>query len=120
MLNKLVDDIPTKAQILIDHFWPGPLTILFRKKNNVIPDIVTCGLDTVAIRMPVNPIALSLIQQSDLPIAAPSANISGKPSPTNAQHVYEDMNGKIQCIIDGGQCEVGLESTVIDINREYV
>lgn len=120
MLDQLVESVSPDAKKLIDKFWPGPLTILFPKKKGVIPDIVTCGLNTVAIRMPVNAIALSIIKNSNVPIAAPSANISGKPSPTNAQHVFDDMNGKIKCIVDGGQCDVGLESTVVDLNRSCV
>lgn len=102
---------------LAEHFWPGPLTILQYKKN-IIPDIVTGNLDTVAIRMPSNIIAQSLINISGLPIAAPSANKSGRPSPTLAKHVYDDFNGLIPYIIDGRQCEIGLESTVINVAKE--
>lgn len=119
MLSRLVSHISPQAQKLIDNFWPGPLTILFPKKN-IIPDEVTCGLDTVAIRMPSHPIAHSLISLSNCPIAAPSANLSGKPSPTLADHVLNDMDKKIHLIIDGGSCDVGVESTVIDINSKYV
>ncbi|MDY6072640.1 MAG: L-threonylcarbamoyladenylate synthase [Eubacteriales bacterium] len=95
-------------------FWPGPLTILQYKKD-IIPDAVTGSLNTVAIRMPSNKIARDLISMSGLPIAAPSANKSGRPSPTLPEHVYNDFNGLIPYIIDGGQCEIGLESTVINV-----
>ena len=98
----------------MDAFWPGPLTILCEKKT-AIPDVVTAGLPTVAVRMPSHPVARTMLQSSGLPVAAPSANSSGRPSPTTAAHVLEDMNGKIPLIIDGGMCDVGLESTVIDL-----
>ncbi|HLR21595.1 MAG TPA: L-threonylcarbamoyladenylate synthase [Tissierellaceae bacterium] len=114
-LKTLVREIPEVAEILIKRFWPGPLTIIF-KKGRIVPDIITGGLDTVAVRMPNHPIALELITQSEFPIAAPSANTSGKPSPTKANHVIQDMMGKIPLIIDGGSTEVGLESTVLDLS----
>ena len=117
MLRTLVVEIPDKALKLIDAFWPGPLTILF-KKNNIVPEVITAGLDTVAIRMPSHKIALELIGASNTPIAAPSANTSGRPSPTRAEHVVEDMNGKIPLIIDGGETGIGLESTVIDLTED--
>jgi len=101
----------------MDKFWPGPLTILFNKLPH-IPDTVTCGQPTVAVRMPSHPIAKRLIELSGLPIAAPSANLSGRPSPTTANHVFQDLKGRIKCIIDGGGCQVGVESTVIDVIRE--
>ena len=101
------------VQKLINRFWPGPLTLVFRK-SPIIPDEITAGLDTVAIRMPSHPIALALIKESGLPIAAPSANSSGRPSPTLASHVMEDLSGKVDLIIDGGATDVGLESTVLD------
>ena len=107
-------DIPPGAQQLMDAFWPGPLTLLFPRKSTV-PDVVTAGLPTVAIRMPSHPVAAALLKACALPVAAPSANASGRPSPTTAQHVLEDMDGKIPLIIDGGPCEVGLESTVLDL-----
>lgn len=116
MLNDLVDEIPPKIEILCKKFWPGPLTILFKKSINV-PDIITAGLPTVAIRMPSNRIALKLINLVNVPIAAPSANLSGRPSPTTALHVYHDLHGKIPLIIDGGKCELGVESTVIDVEQ---
>jgi L-threonylcarbamoyladenylate synthase len=116
MLKKIIKKLDSKIEPLIKEFWPGALTILF-EKNELIPDIVTAGLPTVAIRWPSNKIAEKLIQLSNLPIAAPSANSSGKPSPTNAQHVWDDLNGKIPLIIDGGSTDIGVESTVIDVNH---
>jgi len=107
------------ADKLIDEFWPGPLTIIF-KKSSQVPQITTAGLETVAVRMPSHPIALALINQTELPLAAPSANSSGFPSPTSAEHVYSDLNGKIPLIIDGGICDIGLESTVVEIQSEQV
>lgn len=114
-ISPLVREIPEIANKLIDKFWPGPLTIIF-KKSEIVPDIITGDLDTVAIRMPKHSIALELISQSGFPIAAPSANISGKPSPTRADHVIQDMMGKVPLIIDGGRTGVGLESTVLDLS----
>lgn len=96
-------------------FWPGPLTMII-KKRSVIPDSVSCGLDTVGIRMPSNRIAAGLLRAARVPIAAPSANSSGRPSPTRFEHVLEDMYGKVDVIIDGGECSVGVESTVLDLN----
>lgn len=116
-LYPLVKEVPEIANRCMDEFWPGPLTIIF-KKSNIVPDIITGGLDTVAIRMPDHPIALELIEQSETPIAAPSANTSGRPSPTKASHVIEDLMEKIEIIIDGGQTGVGLESTVLDLSTE--
>lgn len=113
-LSKLTDNIPPVAYTLMDRFWPGPLTMIFNK-SKAVPGIVTAGLDTVAIRMPSHPIAKALISESGLPIAAPSANASGKPSPTTAQHVIEDLYGRVDVIIDGGCTNVGLESTVLDV-----
>lgn len=113
----LVKSIPKEAQRLMDSFWPGPLTLLF-KKSSLVPDCITAGLDTVAIRMPDHPIALALIKASNVPIAAPSANTSGKPSPTLAEHVMEDLNGKIHMIIDGGKTGIGVESTVLDLSGD--
>ena len=100
-------------------FMPGPLTVIMPKKD-IVPSEVTAGLDTVAIRCPVHKVARALIKLSGLPIAAPSANTSGKPSPTTAQHVYDDMNGKIPLILDGGECSVGVESTVISITENEI
>jgi L-threonylcarbamoyladenylate synthase len=112
----LVKKIPDIALDLMERFWPGPLTLVMEKAKGV-PDITTGGLDTVAIRMPAHPVALSLISLSGAPIAAPSANASGKPSPTTAKHVIDDMFGKIDAIIDGGPADVGVESTVLDITK---
>lgn len=106
--------IPDHAETLMNAFWPGPLTILFYKKP-AVPAEVTAGLPTVAVRMPSHPVARRMLQVCDLPVAAPSANSSGRPSPTTSDHVLEDMNGKIPLIIDGGMCSVGVESTVLDL-----
>jgi len=113
-LKELVEEIPENAKILMNKYWPGPLTIIFKKNKN-LPNYITRGLDTVAVRMPNNPIALKLLEESGVPVAAPSANTSGKPSPTIGRHVVEDLNGKVDIIIDGGSCKIGLESTVIDV-----
>ena len=112
---KLVKEVPKKAEVLMEKFWPGPLTLIF-KRSNVVPKVTVAGLDTVAIRMPKHKVALELIKQSRRPIAAPSANLAGKPSPTTAQHVYEDLNGRIDAIIDGGATNIGVESTVVDLS----
>lgn len=117
MLKELVEGDLSKAKDLIDKFWPGPLTLVL-KKSKIVPEIITAGLDTVAIRMPNNEIALEIIKISNRPIAAPSANISGRPSPTDAKTCMEDLEGKIPLIIDGGNTLVGLESTVLDITGE--
>jgi len=114
MLSGLVSTIPPREMRMIKKFWPGPITLIFKKSKSV-PKITTGGLGTVAVRMPRNKIALALIKRSGLPIAAPSANLSGKPSPTNASHVKEDLNGKVKLILDGGRTEIGIESTVIDM-----
>ena len=114
MLSGLVSTIPPREMRMIKKFWPGPITLIFKKSKSV-PKITTGGLGTVAVRMPRNKIALALIKRSGLPIAAPSANLSGKPSPTNASHVKEDLDGKVKLILDGGKTEIGIESTVIDM-----
>ena len=106
--------VPEEALPLMDAFWPGPLTILFNKLP-AVPDMVTAGLPTVAVRMPSHPVAADLLKTCGLPVAAPSANSSGRPSPTLAAHVMEDMRGRIPLILDGGPCEVGVESTVLDL-----
>ncbi len=105
------------AKKLMAAFFPGPLTLLMKKKP-IIPDLTTAGLDSVGIRMPNHPVALALIKEAGLPIAAPSANRSGKPSPTSAQHVLTDMQGRIPMILDGGDCQVGVESTVLDTTSD--
>ena len=116
-VRPLVKSIPEEAKILMEEFWPGPLTIIF-ERSSIVPDIITAGLNTVAIRMPNHPVALELIEASGVPIAAPSANTSGKPSPTLAEHVIEDLYGKIDMILDGGPTGVGLESTVLDLTTD--
>ncbi len=115
-LGVLTDEVPGEATLLMRQFWPGPLTLIFRKSWQV-PDEVTGGQDTVAVRMPRNAIALALIRALGHPIAAPSANLSGRPSPTTAKHVLEDLGGKIDVILDGGDVEVGIESTVLDLSH---
>lgn len=114
-LNELTIECPEKARKLAEAFWPGPLTMIL-KKSEAVPYGTTGGLDTVAIRMPSNPIAFELIRSSGIYIAAPSANISGRPSPTRAEHVIEDMDGRIDMIIDGGKVDIGLESTIVDVS----
>lgn len=109
--------IPKLAPILMDTFWPGPLTLI-APKSDAVPDEVTAGLNTVAVRMPQNKTARALISKSGVPIAAPSANRSGRPSPTTAQHVLDDLNGRIPLVIDGGQCKYGVESTVLSLAGE--
>ncbi|SDB29086.1 L-threonylcarbamoyladenylate synthase [Eubacterium oxidoreducens] len=112
-LSKIAKNIPNEAYSLAEHFWPGPLTMIFDKRS-CVPDSTTGGMDTVAVRMPSHPVALELIRRSGGFIAAPSANTSGRPSPTKASHVEEDLNGKIPMIVDGGSVGIGLESTIID------
>ncbi|MGI6226456.1 MAG: L-threonylcarbamoyladenylate synthase [Peptococcales bacterium] len=116
-VEELVREIPPKARTLMENFWPGPLTLVLPKAKK-IPEIITAGLDTVAIRMPAHLVALKLIELAQCPVAAPSANISGKPSPTTAQHVWQDLNGKIAGIVDGGRADIGVESTVLDVTLE--
>ena len=112
-LDMLVREVPEKARILAEKFWPGPLTIIL-PKSDIIPVEVSAGLDTVAVRYPSDTTAQELIRLS-CPLAAPSANLSGSPSPTSASHVYDDMCGRIEAVIDGGECKVGVESTVITL-----
>jgi len=116
-VEPLVLEIPEKAEKLMKAFWPGPLTLIM-KKSDIVPYKTTGGLNTVAVRMPNHPIALPLIRESGVPIAAPSANRSGRPSPTVAGHVMDDMKGRIPLILDGGPCNVGVESTVLDITGD--
>ncbi len=113
-MYRLVESVPRKAEKLAARFWPGPLTLIL-KRTNIVPDVTVAGLDTVGIRMPSNKIALALIRESGVPIAAPSANRAGKPSPTTAKHVVDDLAGKIDLVLDGGPTQVGVESTVIDM-----
>ena len=114
-LEDVAQNIPEAAYKLARHFWPGPLTMIFSKKEKV-PKSTTGGLDTVAVRMPSHPIARALIRESGVYIAAPSANTSGRPSPTKAEHVQEDLDGRIDMIIDGGAVGIGLESTIVDMS----
>ena len=113
-VKELWTHVPTLARQLMDTFWPGPLTIIFNR-SDIVPDEVTAGLNTVAVRMSENKTALALIRSAGVPIAAPSANISGRPSPTTAKHVVDDLGGRIDVILDGGPCKFGIESTVISI-----
>ena len=117
-IENITEGVTEKARMVIDKFWPGPITVILNKKN-IIPDVTSGGLDTVAVRMPSNKIANALIDAAGIPIAAPSANISGRPSPTRAEHVYNEMNGRVSGIIMGGDCNFGLESTVVDFTGEF-
>lgn len=114
-LYEVAENVTDAAVKLAEKFWPGPLTIILKKKS-ILPDETTGGLDTVAVRMPSNKDALRLIKASGVPIAAPSANASGRPSPTTAGHVLQDLDGRIDAVIDGGPVEIGLESTIIDLS----
>lgn len=116
-IYKIVSDFPEKAKRLAKEFWPGPLTMVL-PKSGIVPKETTGGLDTVAVRMPVDPIALSFIEAAGGYIAAPSANVSGRPSPTSSRYVEEDMCGRIEMIIDGGEVEIGLESTIVDLTGD--
>lgn len=111
-LEKYVERIPNQAEILAKHFWPGPLTLLLRK-NKIVPDLVTSGMDKVAVRCPRHPLTLKLLSQLDFPLAAPSANPFGYVSPTTAQHVNDQLGSKIKYILDGGASQIGLESTIV-------
>jgi len=114
MLSRVAEEISAKTEALIEKFWAGPLTVVLRRKPDVAPT-VSAGLPTIAVRMPQNKIALALIERADTPIAAPSANFSGRPSPTTAAHVLADLDGRIDMILDGGATQIGIESTVIDM-----
>lgn len=113
-LERYCRDIPDTAYALARHFWPGPLTMVLPRRDNV-PDVVTAGLDTVGMRCPGHKLCREIIALADVPVAAPSGNTSGRPSPTTAQHMLEDMDGRIDAIVDGGACGVGVESTIIDL-----
>lgn len=113
-LERYCRDIPPAAYTLAEQFWPGPLTMILPRRDNV-PLRTTGGLDTVGVRCPDHPVTLAIIRESGIPVAAPSGNTSGRPSPTTAQHMLEDMAGKIDGIVDGGPCAVGVESTIIDL-----
>ena len=112
---KLAEQVPPKAEKLMQEFWPGPLTLVF-KRSEAVPDVTVAGLDTIAVRMPQHAVALALIRESCRPIAAPSANLAGKPSPTSYKHVLDDLNGRIDMILDGGPTCIGVESTVLDFS----
>lgn len=116
-IDKLAMDISEKARALINAFMPGPFTIIL-KKNKIVPNAVTANMDTVAIRFPENETAQRVIKAAGVPIAAPSANLSGKPSPTTAAHVKADMCGRIEAIVDGESCDVGVESTIVDVTGD--
>jgi len=118
-VKKYVKEVPELGRLLAEKFWPGPLTMLLPKKD-VIPDIVTAGSDTVAVRVPSHPLSLKLLQQLDFPLAAPSANPFGYISPTRATHVEEQLGNKIAYILDGGHCEVGIESTIIGFEQQKI
>ena len=116
-LEKITKKIPASAKALADAFWPGPLTMIF-EKNDLVPDETTGGLSTVAVRYPDHKTALAFIEAAGGFVAAPSANVSGRPSPTEGKYVYEDMNGRIEMILDGGLVGIGLESTIVDLTEE--
>lgn len=116
-LGELAVDITVPARRVMEAFWPGPLTVVL-PRSTAVPDVVTAGLDTVAVRMPDNPVALAFIRAAGVPVAAPSANLSGRPSPTSAAHVLEDLAGRIDAVLDAGSCRVGVESTVLDMTAE--
>ena len=110
----LVETVPPMAEELVRQFWPGPLTLIFQR-SQIVPDVTVAGLDTIAIRMPKHNVALALLKESHCPIAAPSANLAGKPSPTSALHVLTDLNGRIDAVLDAGSTAIGVESTVLDL-----
>lgn len=116
-LSKIAAEIPENAKKLAEKFWPGPLTMIF-KKTDLVPKETTGGLDTVAVRFPDHKVALAFIEAAGGFVAAPSANTSGRPSPTLGKYVYEDMNGKIEMLLDGGQVGIGVESTIVDVTGE--
>jgi L-threonylcarbamoyladenylate synthase len=114
---RLVKKVPPKAERLMKAFWPGPLTLIF-KRSEIVPDVTVASLDTIAIRMPRHNVALALIRESGCSIAAPSANLAGKPSPTSAKHVLDDLNGRIDAVLDAGSTHIGVESTVLDMTAD--
>ena len=116
-LERYCEDIPQAAYALARRFWPGPLTMILKHKS-IVPAAVTAGLDTVGMRCPAHPVCRAIIAAADLPVAAPSGNTSGRPSPTNMADMLEDMDGKIDGIVDGGPCSVGVESTIIDLTEQ--
>lgn len=118
-IEKYVEEVPEYSKKLIDKFWPGPLTIIFKKKD-IISDITSAGLDTVGVRMPNDEVALKLIELSGVPIAAPSANISGRPSPTDVERCEQDLNGKVDFILGAEKSEIGVESTIVDATGKHL
>lgn len=116
-LSTVASEVPEKGKKLMDAFWPGPLTVILPKTDQVA-SLVTAGLDSVGVRMPDHPVALAVIKEAGVPIAAPSANRSGRPSPTTAAHVLADLNGRVTGVVDGGATGVGVESTVIDVTQD--
>ena len=114
-VDNYITDVPEKARLCMEAFWPGPLTLVMNVKQNSIAPNVTAGLSTVGLRMPDHDVALTLLRQLGQPVAAPSANRSGKPSPTEARHVYDDLTGRIPMVLDGGATGIGVESTVLDV-----
>ena len=117
MLGDVVSEFPEKAKILAEKFWPGPLTMIM-KKSDKIPMVTSANLPTVAVRFPAHPVAQRIIRETGLPLAAPSANLSGSPSPTTFEHCVHDLMGRVDAIIDGGACSVGVESTIISFAEE--
>ncbi len=117
MARELAAEWPEGAQKLAERFWPGPLTLVVKKKS-AIPDIVTAGLPTVGLRMPAHPVALALLREAGVPVAAPSANRFTQLSPTTAEHVRRGLGGRVAYILDGGPCQVGIESTVVSLSGE--
>ena len=115
-LERYCREIPLTAYQLAEAYWPGPLTMILKRKP-IVPDVVTAGLDTVGMRCPSHPLCHAILEAADVPVAAPSGNTSGRPSPTTAAHMWEDMDGKIDAIVDGGPCSVGVESTIIDLTE---
>ena len=113
-VGRLAETVPVKARLLMKEFWPGPLTLILRR-SDVVPDVTVAGLDTIAVRMPRHEVALALIRASGCPVSAPSANLSGRPSPTMAAHVLQDLDGRIDAVLDAGPTRIGVESTVLDL-----
>jgi len=113
-VRRLVEDVSPEGMKLMKEFWPGPLTLIFRR-SKIVPDVTVAGLETIAIRMPKHNVALALIRESSCPISAPSANLAGKPSPTLAKHVLDDLNNRIDAVLDAGPTRIGVESTVLDL-----
>lgn len=119
-VESIAEHIPPLAHRLMERFWPGPLTVVVPVKPGIISERVTAGLNTVALRIPNHPVALALLREAGCPVAAPSANLSGRPSPTEASHVIHDLEGKIDGVVDGGPAQVGLESTVVEVRGDHI